>query len=170
MKTNAFTRLRILTRDWQRGMTPWRAGRRVAIVAWTVLMVALGGWWAMSWLANDLITAWEARIQHLLRPQGGQPEWWQFGDTVFHIGTMVSLVLTLELGRWLFRPAWPRWLAVAVAVAVAVGDELLQGLSPVRHCDWRDLLSDGIGAVLATVVMVAIARWIRRREAANEFL
>jgi len=46
--------------------------------------------------------------------------------------------------------------AAALAAAIGLGDELLQGITPGRVCDIRDVAMNALGAVLGIVVIAAI--------------
>ncbi len=62
-------------------------------------------------------------------------------------------------GRW---PRLGMWVPVA-AVAFGVPIELLQGLTPKRTPEARDVVAEAVGAVLAIVVHGAVRRWAKDR-------
>jgi VanZ family protein len=80
-------------------------------------------------------------------------------DKLEHAGAFGILqILTLRALRYELPGALPRampWLAALVSIVLGGALELYQLTVPNRSAELMDLISDAIGAVLATVVMLA---------------
>jgi len=74
-------------------------------------------------------------------------------DKVVHVALYAGLALLVlrALAGRLPGPLVPRHLVLTVAITVGYGatDEFHQGFVPNRSADYRDLLADGFGALLA---------------------
>lgn len=144
----------IPTGEWRKASVrrggPWR---KLQLALWFALLATLAWWWWFSWTEVPTIHRWEGAIQDWWHPAGGTLEWWQEGDVPFHVGTAFLLVVILDLGRRLYLPGWPPSVAAAGALVLATADELLQGLSPERSCDWHDLVSGATGALVAWLII-----------------
>lgn len=92
--------------------------------------------------------------------------WWALGirsdgadsaDGSSEVRPVPSGGLALALGR-------RKWLAIALTVAYGFIDEWHQSFVPGRTPDWRDIVADTIGAVLAMLVVRWIAAQVERRQ------
>lgn len=89
--------------------------------------------------------------------------WWALGLRSDGVGippggrSVPSGGLALALGR-------REWLAIALTVAYGFIDEWHQSFVPGRTPDWRDIVADTIGAVLAMLVVRWIAAQVERRQ------
>jgi hypothetical protein len=117
------------------------------------------------WLYNGLpLFAWMALIfflsgrPDLPNPYGGwQGEVLSSAAHVFVFGVLALLWLRLLRGR---RYAWLG--AFALTMLYALSDEFHQSFVPSRHADPWDLFCDGLGAILALVVWLALGLRSRR--------
>ncbi|HLU35587.1 MAG TPA: VanZ family protein [Thermomicrobiales bacterium] len=89
--------------------------------------------------------------------------WWALGLRSDGVGIppggrpVPSGGLSLAFGR-------REWLAIALTVAYGFIDEWHQSFVPGRTPDWRDIVADTIGAVLAMLVVRWIAAQVERRQ------
>ncbi len=93
------------------------------------------------------------------------PSGLQSHDKLLHAGAYAGLALLVRLALAATRLRGPTALAVALAVASAYGvtDELHQRLVPGRQCDFYDWAADTIGALAGA----AVAPFLRRRGGAG---
>ncbi len=161
-RSKAPSRVPVSTRAWRRPRLADRRWRIAGICLWLALTGLIVWFWVFSWFDARQVGQWERAIEIWWEPSGGSLSWWEEGDLPFHLGVTAVLSLATEMGRWLLRPGWPPFSGVAVALVVATVDELLQGLSAERSCDWRDLANDALGAFAAFVVICACGFLWRR--------
>jgi hypothetical protein len=143
----------VSTRRWQKELRPSHRTWRWQVVGWLLGCVAMLWWWLFSWLNHARIQEWEKNILAWYGLTRAEASWWQHGDVPLHVGTSISLLLLLDVGRRLFRPRWPIWSALAITTFIALSDECLQGLSESRAWEWHDLASDLIGMAIAQALV-----------------
>lgn len=82
-------------------------------------------------------------------------------DKLNHLLAFVALALA---SAWAWpRAGWARlWLLLLGYGALL---ELLQGLTPTRQAEARDLLADALGVALAQLLLVLRSAWQRRQQA-----
>lgn len=76
-------------------------------------------------------------------------------DKLLHFATFATLATCIMIGNGGHRP----WLALGLALLLAMLDEGVQFLEPGRHPGFADLLADSAGIVCA----VLACRWLYRR-------
>ncbi len=104
----------------------------------------------------DALMAWIHENPALLFVRQG---WVEFGANIvlfIPVGLLVAL---------LFRRLW---VGIACAVAISVMVELVQILLPARMATPRDVLANGLGALIGGLIAFGIERAVRRRQARAE--
>jgi glycopeptide antibiotics resistance protein len=97
----------------------------------------------------------------------GAPTWTQ-GDTVEFV-TNILLFVPLSVIGSVFKPDWGlvRWTLVGLAGSILI--ELTQlALLPDRSAQWRDLVSNSLGALLGAVLARALERTLRATSTSPE--
>jgi VanZ family protein len=119
-----------------------------------------GGWVALGG-AMMLFATWMA-----LTPDPAIALSFTYGDKLLHAGTFCSLT-----GWWanIYRGRWARvWIALG-CLAFGVFIELAQWLNPPRDASGWDVLADGIGILVALLLLrTPLARLLADLEAAIE--
>jgi VanZ family protein len=86
--------------------------------------------------------------------------------------TLEYAVLAVLLVRALDPAQTGRWRAFGVAVLIAwlyaISDEIHQMFVPGRSADWLDILFDWMGAMVATLLALALHVWARNRSSVSE--
>jgi hypothetical protein len=131
------------------------APRHVAhpgLIAATVAYTALIGWVTLASadtgsLVRDSST-WIIRLLVRL-PLGINGPGWEF---LLNVGMFLPLgvLLVLTFGARLF------WVAIILSVALTLSIEAVQQFIPYRVSDPRDLIANGIGGVLGTLIGVGL--------------
>jgi VanZ family protein len=134
-----------------------------ALVTWVPLLLIAG---AIFWQSSqpgfgqpDLLSqlgstlfggyTWYARVEPTIKA-------WDWAGS--YIGHFVEYGLFALAALWAVRRQWPdgrRAYATAFAFAAlyALSDELHQYFVPGRHCDWKDVVTDMAGALVALAVV-----------------
>ncbi len=87
-------------------------------------------------------------------------------DKIVHALAFALLVpFAVRAIRWLW-PQWrpTYWIHAAGVFSIAMGGllELYQAALPHRSAEWADFIADGIGAVVAGVLILMRVRWRQR--------
>ena len=85
-------------------------------------------------------------------------------DKLFHITIFLVLGLlvhrALQSGERKDSFSWPLvWKTLAIVIAYGVADEFHQSFVPGRTLDVWDAAADGIGGILAELILYAFWRW-----------
>lgn len=122
-----------------------------------------------------VITLWPNHLLMLAKPRVVQGlewlhsrqllEWlyWTRLEVLANVAMLVplALLLTLVLGarRW--------WLAVAMCIAASVGVEAVQYFMPGRVSSGRDVIANGVGAVIGSLIAVGVEAMVVRGRRAS---
>lgn len=91
-----------------------------------------------------------------------------YGNHVFFYATLATLAWRVLVYRARSLPSWliahPRVTAPLFATLYGIGDELLQAFVPGRTTSAVDALANGLGAVLAMLVIGLWQRWTARAQ------
>jgi VanZ family protein len=87
------------------------------------------------------------------------------GHAIAYFATTLSFLFAA-----VWRPGrgpgpFPRlgWVLAPAAVGVGVVVEILQGLTPTRSAELKDIVAEALGSAAAVAVHVVVRRWVRRR-------
>lgn len=80
-------------------------------------------------------------------------------DKVWHLGAFALLAVLLSRAVAHWRGAWPKASRDAALASAALGGllEVLQSLTPFRSAEWADMAADGLGALLAYMMLRQLA-------------
>ena len=117
---------------------------------------------ALGWLAGAYLLAAFAATHVEVSPAvaGGVPH----ADKLVHAAIFFGLAV-LTAGWRVTRydsPVRARWVALALCLLYAVGDELTQLLTETRHADPLDFAADAAGTLLGLAAFGPLLRWYKR--------
>lgn len=121
-----------------------------------LVLLVTGPWgWMLNRLTVRLYTFF--RYDWPVAPDGALPE---------HYGYALNVVLFVPFGALLVVLArWSWWWATCAGVLVSAVVELVQGLWLAREGDWRDVVANGLGALVGAVAATVLTRRPRRPRA-----
>lgn len=122
------------------------AGLGAAYVLGVVVLVT-GPWgWMLNRLTVRLYTFF--RYDWPVAPDGVLPE---------HYGYALNVVLFVPLGALLVVVLrWSWWWAAGAGVIASAVVEVVQGLWLAREGDWRDVVANGLGALVGAATVTAL--------------
>jgi VanZ family protein len=144
--------------------------RRLIAVAinWAPLVILSA---AIYWFSSQPILGQPDLLQTLLSSLFGRYAWYAhihggivildaISSWLAHF-TLYALLALMCL--WAIERQWPRLrgkyaLAFACAALFALSDEYHQSFVPGRHCDWRDVVTDWLGAAIALSTVILYRR------------
>lgn len=132
-----------------------RAGHLLAV--WVVSGAALATLAVAAWRWAATIGAWVAALQRAYGT-GSDAAWPLRADTHVHLVVSFCAALWFGLGCRLFAPRQLPWLPVALAILVAMSDELCQLGSQARTFQWHDQAGDAIGIALSIPLLLLLRR------------
>jgi hypothetical protein len=129
----------------------------IVLAGWIVtgcLLALLAG---LAWLQAGTVQGWIAALQRTYGA-GPDPAWPLRADA--HVHMLVSFIATLWFGvaSRLFAPRTLPWLPVALAILLALSDELAQIGSVARSFEWGDQAGDVVGITLAFPLLLLLTR------------
>ena len=127
------------------------------LVAAYVLVLALlvtGPWgWVLNRLTVRLYTFF--RYDWPVAPDGALPE---------HYGYLLNVLLFVPLGALLVVVLrWPWWWVTGAGVLASTVIEVVQWRWLDRQGDWRDVVANGLGALVGALAATALSPRARRR-------
>ncbi|MBP7962911.1 MAG: VanZ family protein [Caldilineaceae bacterium] len=131
-----------LLREWGRGVMRYVSSHDP--VSWSG--------WAITWgpvLGVIAVIFW---LSSLSEPFGSEPVW--FDEVIGITGHFCEFGLLALAWRWALMRQWPGlrypvWIALALTLLLALGDEFHQNFVPGRFSDPLDVFTDLAGAVTA---------------------
>ena len=134
--------------------------RHPILSAVTLGYLALVGWVTLSPQSSLQRGSLLWRILELLEPVPGT-QWLTFSRLEFVANIAMFVPIGLFLVLLLGRSRW--WLAILLAVALTFAIEAAQRFIAGRVSDPRDLLANSLGAIIGTVIAVAVTTRRARR-------
>ncbi|MFM9876227.1 MAG: VanZ family protein [Rhodoglobus sp.] len=129
--------------------------RHPILSAVTLGYLALVGWVTLSPQSSLQRGSLLWRILELLEPVPGT-QWLTFSRLEFLANIAMFVPIGLFLVLLLGRSRW--WLAILLAVALTFAIEAAQQFVVGRVSDPRDLLANSLGAIIGTVIALAVTR------------
>lgn len=125
------------------------------------VLVALGlvlaGFALMAWGSPRTLQGWVSQLQTFYGTPRPPPGWLR-ADHHLHLIVAALLTIWFGLACRLFLPRALPWAPVALAVLVAIADELAQSLVSYRNIEMGDEIAGALGVAAAFPVLLWLAR------------
>lgn len=125
------------------------------LAAWVLSGICLAIVAASAWAYAPEVQVWIGRVQQAYG-WGPSPPWLMHSDTHLHMLASLSATTWFGVGCRLFAPRHVLWAPPALAVLLALFDEMAQLGSAQRTFDWGDQAADAIGIALAIPLLLLL--------------
>jgi hypothetical protein len=134
-----------------------RVPQGVLLAGWIILGAALATVAGFAWLQTEAVQGWIRSLQAAYGV-GAHPAWPLRADAHVHLVVAGLVTLWLGVGCRLFAPRTLPWLPIALAILVALADELAQLGAASRTFEWSDQAADAIGILAALPLLLLLRR------------
>lgn len=134
--------------------------RHPILSALTLAYLAVVAWLTLTPVSTTFETGLLGRLARVLARHPAT-EWFTFMRLEFIANIAMFVPFGIFLLLLLGRRRW--WLAIVLAVVLTASIEFTQQFIPSRVPDMRDLLANGIGAVVGTLLALALTARSARR-------